>query len=251
MERSIIRSAPADAAGRRVATKVFWISACLWAINMIAGFKWFYSLVFSAALDPWTFAFAWPIYKYAIAFLLFFLVPWYVWRVKLGKDISRLGVQRGNTRRGAILSVVGAAIVVLVAFSTASDPAFPPVYPLERVFVDPSFGPFNPAGYIVMEALYVVLYYIPYEFFFRGFAQFPLVNEGKVRTTWVLLYTTAITTILHWDTPAAEFYSALVAGFVYGLAALKTRSIYYGLINHVAVGLVTNLVCLLVLQNII
>ena len=250
MEKFVFFSARAELENMALAKKVFLLSLLLTGIYMLVGFKWFYSLLFGAALTEWQYYFAWPIYRFSLATCLFFIVPWYVGCKKWGIKIKELGWQWGNVKLGLILIVIGTAAIIGVGFSVASDPTFPKFYPMERVFVDPKFGAFNVTGYIIMEALYVIMYYIPFEFFFRGFSQFPLLNNGKVRTTWILLYTTAISTAVHYtDVPLMEMLSALAVGIVFGLATIKTRSIRYVLIVHAAIGIVTDFICLLVLQN--
>jgi hypothetical protein len=234
-----------------LARKCLLISIVLVGVYLIVGFRWFFTLLFGGSLDAWQLAFWWPIYRFSIAFCLFLVVPWATWCKKWRKTVQELGWQWGNVRWGVILTLVGAAFVVAIGFTTAGDATMTAVYPLGRVFADPSYGPFNLVGYIVMEALYVFLYYIPYEFFFRGFCQFPLLNQGKVRAIWVVLYTTAITTAVHWDVPTTELVAAFAVGFVYGIVAIKCRSIRYGLINHAAVGLATDFSALLSLQGII
>lgn len=232
-----------------LARKFFVSSLTLSLIYLILGFKWFYTFILGNALDEWMFLFTWPIYKYLVAFVLFFLVPWYLWRVKWKGTLKELGWQWGNKKHGLILMAIGAVILVGIGFSVLVDPSMKDTYPIERVFVDPTYGSFNFAGFIAMELMYVVLYYIPYEFFFRGFMQFPLAREGKVKTAWVIIYQVAITTAIHWDVPTTELIAAFAFGIIIGILALKLDSIFYGLIFHVGVGLVTNIVCLVLLQG--
>ncbi len=251
MVGTVLFSTQARPEGLALARKVFLLSAALTGVYLIIGFKWFFSACFGARLTAWQFAFTWPIYRYCIVACLLFLVPWYVSTKRWGLKVSDLGWRWGNVRLGSILTAIGLGIAVAAGFVSAGDPTMVAFYPWERVFVDPAYGEFNIGGFIVMEAMYVVLYYIPYEFFFRGFSMIPLVDNGKLRGTWAILYTTAITTAVHWDVPATELVSAFAVGFIFGLAVLKCNSLRYALIVHVAVGLMTNIMCMLVLQGIL
>lgn len=233
-----------------LSAKVLLVSLGLSGLYLIIGYKWFYSFIFGSILDSWAFTFVWPIYRYMIVFALLFLIPWYIWRKIWKQKLRSIGWQWGNRKWGLILSIIGAFAIIGIGFSTAADPSFAMVYPYERVFVDPAYGQFNVWGFLVFEAMYVVLYYIPYEFFFRGFLQFPNPDKNRSKILTVLLSTT-ITTIIHWDAPNTELFAALAVGFVYGFVALGTKSIFYGLINHIAVGLTTNIVCVLILQGVI
>nr|MDO8111546.1 CPBP family intramembrane metalloprotease [Candidatus Sigynarchaeota archaeon] len=247
MDRTRIFSAHATPEDSLLARKAFLLSLAITGIYLLVGFKWFFTLMFSSLLTEWQLLLFWPIYRYSIAACLFFFVPWLAWCKKNGIAIKELGWQWGSVKLGAILSVIGAVALVGVGFSVAADPSFKEVYPMARAFIYPY--QFNLAGFIVMDVLYVVLYYFPYEFFFRGFAQFPLTNKGKVRATWVILYTTAITTALHWDVPTTELISAFAIGFIFGIAALKSNSIWYGLIFHIGTGLINDIVCLFLIQG--
>lgn len=239
-----------DPQGARIAREALVVSLLISGTYLVLGFKWFFLLAFGHVLDAWGQAFWWPLYRYGVATVLFLALPWW-WLRRHGLGTRSVGWGPGHVKRGLILTAIGALVILGIWPSVVADPAMHDIYPPERVFVDPAFGPFNPAGFVVMEVLYVVAYYIPYEFFFRGFMQFPLVDHGKVRVAWVVMLSTAITTAAHWDVPVMELVAALAVGLVYGLAALWCRSTWYGLINHVAVGLVTNIACLLVLQGII
>nr|MDO8084743.1 CPBP family intramembrane metalloprotease [Candidatus Sigynarchaeum springense] len=242
------QAAPEDLA---LARKVFLSSVLLTCVYLLVGFKWFFTACFGTALTSWQLAFAWPVYRYSLVFCLLFLVPWYLSTKRWGLKFVDLGWRWGKVKLGVILLLIGLGVAVASGFVAAGDATMVAFYPMERVFVDPAYGAvtLNIGGFIVMEAMYVFLYYIPYEFFFRGFSMIPLVEKGKLRTTWAVLYTTAITTAVHWDVPTTELVSALVVGFIFGLVVLKTSSIRYVLIAHVATGLMTNIMCMLVLQG--
>lgn len=251
MAGTVLFSTQATPEGLALARKIFLLSAILTGVYLLIGFKWFYSACFGAVLTPWQLAFAWPIYRYCVVFCLLFLVPWYLSTKRWGMKVSDLGWRWGNVRLGISLTAVGFAVAVASGLVAAGDPSMVAFYPMERVFVDPAYGGLNIGGFIVMEAMYAVIYYIPYELFFRGFSMIPLVENGKLRSTWAVLYTTAITTAVHWDVPATELASAFVVGFIFGIVVLKCSSIRYVLIVHVATGIFTNVMCMLVLQSII
>ncbi|MHA1792867.1 MAG: CPBP family glutamic-type intramembrane protease [Promethearchaeota archaeon] len=194
-------------------------------------------------------AFFWPIYKYSIALVLLLIVPLFIWKKKWGKNARDLGWQWGKKKQGIILVLASSVLLIGIFYSTIGDESFKDFYPIERVFVDPKFGAFNIIGFILMEVLYVIAYYIPYEFFFRGFIGLPFMNDGRLKLRWVVFYQVLVTTIVHYDRPVSEIIAAFVVGFIYGPVALKLQSIRYGLINHVSVGLTTNYACLLTLQG--
>ncbi len=95
-------------------------------------------------------------------------------------------------------------------------------------------------------AAYFFLYYVPWEFFFRGFLIFPFAlaaeKEGGSPTSMaaLVLFQTIPSTLLHFGHPLSELASAAVAGIVFGLLAWRTRSIVPGLVLHAAIGLGTD-----------
>ena len=110
-------------------------------------------------------------------------------------------------------------------------------------------------------AAYVLLYYAPWEFFFRGFLLFPFalaaersfaagrgpasdggeaaVSRGTVLAALVL-FQTIPSTLLHFGHPLAESAGAVAAGLVFGILAWKTRSIVPGLVLHASLGIGTD-----------
>jgi hypothetical protein len=151
-----------------------------------------------------------------------------------------------------LLAPVAAAIGAIGALS----PDLGSYYPYSRDLIgrvrELGFGPFA-AHY----AAYLLLYYLPWEFFFRGFLLFPFalaaerglakdaggrVSEaGLLALAAAVLFQTMPSTMLHVGHPLSELASAVLAGLVFGGLAWKTRSIFPGLVLHAAMGLGTDL----------
>jgi membrane protease YdiL (CAAX protease family) len=109
-------------------------------------------------------------------------------------------------------------------------------------------------------AAYFFLYYVPWEFFFRGFLLFPFLaaaetafgsppsaceesSTSAARTTVVaalVLFQTIPSTLLHFGHPLVELAEAVLAGLAFGYLAWKTRSIAPGLILHASLGIGTD-----------
>ncbi len=134
--------------------------------------------------------------------------------------------------------------VIIGAFG-ASSPALGYFYPYSRDLIlrvrESGFPPFA-AHY----AAYFFLYYIPWEFFFRGFLIFPFAlaaereGSGPTAIAALVLFQTIPSTLLHFGHPLSELASAVAAGLVFGILAWRTRSIVPGLILHAALGLGTD-----------
>ncbi len=82
--------------------------------------------------------------------------------------------------------------------------------------------------YFLYEGLYLVKW-IAWEFFFRGFMLF---GFGKDLLHRSVLISTIPFTLMHFGKPELEMASALIAGFVLCFIALRSRSIWPGVLLH-------------------
>jgi membrane protease YdiL (CAAX protease family) len=146
----------------------------------------------------------------------------------------------------------------------AASPDLGSFYPYSRDLIgrvhQAGLGPFF--GHF---AAYFFLYYVPWEFFFRGFLIFPFLiaaerafaqpgsavkaeadadganrSRGTVLAAFVF-FQTIPSTMLHFGHPLSELASAVAAGLIFGVLAWKTRSIIPGLVLHASIGLGTDL----------
>jgi len=85
---------------------------------------------------------------------------------------------------------------------------------------------------LVWEALYAASF-LALEVFFRGFLLFPLQRTLGGHAIWVMVIPYCM---IHFGKPAAEALGAVAAGVVLGTLALWTRSIWSGVLIHVAVA---------------
>lgn len=114
-------------------------------------------------------------------------------------------------------------------------------------------------------AAYFIFYYLPWEFFFRGFLLFPFVQAlASMRASsglseadaaadpafcmalgFAVFSQTIASTMLHFGHPLTELISAIPAGLAFGWLAYRTKSILPGLILHALVGFGTDTVIVL------
>jgi membrane protease YdiL (CAAX protease family) len=105
-------------------------------------------------------------------------------------------------------------------------------------------------------AAYFFLYYVPWEFFFRGFLLFPFLIAAErafaiakaardpafgMVLAAVVFFQTMPSTLGHLGHPLPELVAAVTAGLFFGVLAWKTRSIIPGLLLHAAMGFGTDL----------
>jgi membrane protease YdiL (CAAX protease family) len=161
-------------------------------------------------------------------------------------------------------------VAALIGAAGAASPDLGSFYPYSRDLI----GLVRKAGllpFVGHFAAYFFLYYVPWEFFFRGFLVFPFAlaaersfagrnfagrsfagaergrgpdSTGQARSAVIaalVLFQTIPSTMLHFGHPLSELASAVAAGLAFGLLAWKTRSIIPGLALHASVGLGTDL----------
>ncbi len=136
---------------------------------------------------------------------------------------------------------------ILIGFLGSLDPLLSTFYPyrpgLDELVRERGIGVLF--GHI---GLYLLLYYLPWEFLFRGILVVAVTEslrkdngEWPSGTLLVALLQTAPSTLLHMGHPSAEVFGAVVFGAVAGYLALESRSIYPGLVFHAASGIALDL----------
>lgn len=162
------------------------------------------------------------------------VLPWAVVRFRWKLPFSRFGLTAGRRREGLLMVLSFLPAVILLYFNS-KDPRMIATYPLTKdVLTSWSFFAFY-------EVLYVLFYYVPYEFFFRGILQLGLSRRwGRWGS---IIFVTLVTTALHATKPLPEIAGAFFAGFLLGYIADRTQSWFYPFLIHIITGLSTDLFC--------
>ncbi len=171
------------------------------------------------------------LYQNLAALLLLAAVPALLARFGLKKRLRDQGVALGDWRFGLKSVVVGALLLTPLLYVGSFDPEITREYPLTKL-----------AGcgtdlFVLWELTYL-LYYIAWEYFFRGFNLFLLQERWGV--TAAILYQTVVSTLLHIGKPQPEMVAAIVGGLLFGALAMRTRSMLYPLLLHWYVGACTD-----------
>lgn len=182
------------------------------------------------------------IYHNIMAFILFFLVGLLYVKLIMKKSIKDGGMGIGNWKLGLIFAGIATLIVPLLALSTTIDNGMTSTYPL----ID--FSIYN-WWQIVIYFISYLLYYIGWEFLFRGIAL--KFTEEKIGIVGAILLTTMISALIHtsiggFGKPMIETLSAIPAGLIFGYITHKTNSIYYSLYAHMLIGFLTDIFIFLI-----
>lgn len=146
---------------------------------------------------------------------LYLVIPLLVIILGFRKSPREYGFQWGDWRAGLALT----AIVIVIAapilwFVARNDPA------MVAYYAD-NWGPAAP--------LITFLDLIGWEFFFRGFLLFGYARVFGAHALWLQAVPFALA---HLGKPAAETYSTIFGGFLFGLVAWRSRSFIYPFLIH-------------------
>ncbi len=154
-----------------------------------------------------------------------------------GEFLRFVGLTAGHARTGLLLAAAGVPAALAAGFIGSRDPAMRAQYPFSKEACS------SPRRFVLYETAYLLLYYIPWEFLFRGVLFFPLVP--LVGLIPALAVQTIASTLYHHGHPASEVFAAAAAGFIFGLIAYATGSIFYTVAIHAMVGIATDtFICL-------
>jgi membrane protease YdiL (CAAX protease family) len=166
------------------------------------------------------------LYMFLGALVLLGLVPALVVKLVFREGLADYGVQLGDRVRTVRSFLLCAPVFVLVAYWTSLDPAYRAIYP------------FNPAlrrdDFALHAAMYF-LFYLGWEFHFRGFMQFGLRDSmGDASALWVQVL---LSVVMHIGKPASETYGSIFGALLWGILAFRTRSLLSGALQHATLGI--------------
>ena len=143
--------------------------------------------------------------------------------------LGSVGVTVGNAGAGLPLVAAGIPVAIAAGLIGSRDRAMREQYPFSKEACS------SARRFVAYEAAYLFLYYVPWEFLFRGVLFFPLLPLTGLLPA--LAVQTIASTLYHGGHPASEILAAAAAGFIFGLIAYATGSIVYTVAVHAAVGI--------------
>lgn len=195
-----------------------------------------FTQLFKGLQGRWNLDFYSTIYEYITAFLLMFWIPFFILKMIFKKKLRDFGFGIGDARYGLRFMAIAFPFLVWAVYVGSSQAGIQSEYPLSKSSME------HLHLFIIVEVFYLV-YYIGWEFLFRGFMLFGL--EKRFGALSAILIQTIPSAIVHIGKPASESFGAIFAGLVFGYLAIRTRSILYPLILHAIVGLGTDIFVIL------
>ncbi len=171
-------------------------------------------------------------YEFMSLDILFLLIPILLIKFYLKEDLADYGLAIGDWRFGIKAILIAYPLTLPLLYFGAMDKAIQAKYPLVKA------AALSPTHFLWWALTYLA-FYVAWEFMFRGFMQFGLREQFGAFGS--IMFQVMVSTIMHYDKPFAETFSAIIAGVIWGAIALRTRSIFYVLIFHWIFGLTNDL----------
>lgn len=180
------------------------------------------------------------VYMFASAFFLLGIIPLLLIKITFKESLSEYGLSFGNLKTGMkYILLIFPLIAVLLLYPSSGTREMLEFYPLDKAAGESGFS------FLRYEVIRIVLFYTAWEFFFRGFILFGL---RKYMGDWLAICIQTVPSCLwHIGMPAGEIFASIFGGILFGLMAIKSKSILYPFILHVLIGFTLDL--LIVLQN--
>lgn len=164
----------------------------------------------------------WAAVTIAVYLLPLLLIKW-GYRERWADYGLNLRIKRQHLLLYAVLFLLVLPFVVLAA----QQPAFLQTYPFFRQ------AHLAPAGIVLLWEAAYLLQFFALEFFFRGFLLFSLERRLGMSALWVAMLPYCM---IHFHKPPLEAFGAIIAGVALGYVALRTRSIFGGVLVHIGVA---------------
>lgn len=184
-------------------------------------------------ISPWPISGADPgaaaaIYSFGLCFLLLGVVPVLIVKLLFRQRLADYGVQFGDPVRTVRTFLMLAPVFVLIAYLSSSNASLVTEYPINK-----SAG--NSPAMFGLHACTYALFYLGWEFHFRGFLQFGL--QGRIGLVNAILIQVMASSLLHIGKPPVETFAAIGGGILWGVIAYRTQSLLSGLLQHFLLGI--------------
>jgi len=156
----------------------------------------------------------------------YFLLPALTIKLILRGKIRDYGFRFSNEGRIALLYVAMIVVTILLAYVASFLPEFLRTYPKYKQAGDSS------VQFWLWEIAYGYQFML-LEFFFRGFILFALARHFGAMSIFVMIVPYSM---IHYSKPVLETLGSMAGGVALGTLALRTRSIFGGVLAHCMVG---------------
>ncbi len=172
-------------------------------------------------------------HQFAYFFILMFILPALYVKLVMKKNLKDFGLSLGDVKIGRNILILIPLLVAPLIYIASKMPDVRSEYPLAKILLT------DKTYLFVYELGYVIFYYIAWEFFFRGFLLFGL--KDKYGASAAILIQTISSCLIHIGKPEGEIIGSIIVGIIFGVIALRTKSIWYVFALHIAIGIFTDI----------
>jgi membrane protease YdiL (CAAX protease family) len=168
------------------------------------------------------------IIHYLAVFFLFFVIPSLIIKFKFKENLKCYGFTFENFLKFLKIILIFLPFLIFLIWLSSFQKDFQTEYPLAKSII-------SQKSKIFVIELFYLLYYIGWEFLFRGFLLFGL--EKKFGEKNAIFIQTIISVLLHYTKPAGEILLALIAGILLGYFVRKYKTIFPAILIHFIAGI--------------
>jgi membrane protease YdiL (CAAX protease family) len=172
-------------------------------------------------------------WQFVVFFILMFVAPVLYIKLVMKRPLSDFGFGLGDIKWGSKWLIAIPLLVVPLIYISSKMPDVQSEYPLAKTLLA------DQSHLFVYELGYIVFYYIAWEFFFRGFLLFGL--KERFGAFNAVLIQTISSCLIHIDKPEGEIIGSIFIGILFGMIALRSRSIWWVFLLHISIGVLTDL----------
>jgi membrane protease YdiL (CAAX protease family) len=167
------------------------------------------------------------LYTFLASLILLGGIPALIIKFVFHEPLSIYGAQIGDLRFGVKSFLFLAPVMIALSYLSSPIEPFRLEYPLYK---GASSSPWIFSAY----AFSTLIFYLGWEFFFRGYMQFGL---QKTFGGWnAILVQTLASCLLHIGKPVAEIYGSILGGIVWGIMAGHGNSLLFVILLHWLLG---------------
>jgi len=208
------------------------------ATILLAAHRHFGAPMFWGVHAPFSGGIADPLVMFLSAFVLLGLIPLAIVIWGFHEKAREYGLRLGDWRLGLrITAILFPLICILLLLPAAGNQEMRLFYPMAPAFTG------SASGFAMLEIPRILLFYTAWEFFFRGFLLFglrPIIGD------WMAICVQVVpSTLWHIGLPSSELFAAIAGGLLFGVMALRTRSIIWPFLLHALIGIGLDLIIIL------
>lgn len=166
---------------------------------------------------------------------VYLFMPMLLIKLLFREKLSDYGWQMKGAFKDWWLYAAMLVIMLPLVIYFSSTASFQTRYPFYNPSHDASLTPF-----LIWEVMYFAQF-VGLEFFFRGFMTLGLRNRFGFYSIFIM---TIPYCMIHFGKPMPETFGAIAAGFVLGTLAMKSRSVFMGVLIHYSVAITMDLCAL-------